>query len=1021
MQRWLMQLTGAPARQRWSHLGRVLIGVGVILSSAKAATAQEGAVAGVVVESKTLKPLAGAQVVVSGQGRGVLTDANGRFRITGISGTNITIEVVMIGYRAKQVQSNVGAIDVRVALDETAIELNEIVVTGTAGGTQKRALGNSLAKVRADEIVTIAPVKSMQDLLNGRAAGVVVMPGTGMVGSGSRVRIRGGLSTLSLSSDPLIYVDGIRVNNETGSGFVVQAFGSGVISRLNDFNPDEIESLEILKGPAAATLYGTEAARGVINIITKKGAPGGARFTFDLKQGANWFSNPEGRLYTNWAMVNGTPMSLNLVVSENERGTPIFRTGHVEGYSASVSGGSQETRYFVAADIDNEEGAERNNFRDRFSGRANLQLNPHPRFDLSTSVGYVKQDIGLSCEAGCGGAMWAAVFGGPHRTSAACTPTSAFGCGWSRGATSQSIETYYAWQDKQFIDRLTASVQFNYRPFSWLANRITVGTDITDEENTELGPYQTNDTIRFFLGANSANGFRTHSRRHQTFNTFDYSGTANFDVTAQLNSATSVGAQYYQRHIEFVSASGVEFAAPGLEVVSATARSVSGSEDYLDNNTLGLFGQQQFSWRDRLYLTGALRVDNNSAFGEEIQWVTYPKGMLSWVLNEEPFLRERLPVWLETFKLRVAYGQSGQQPASFAALRTYNPTPGPNNGAAVVPGSLGNPNLKPERGKEIELGFDAGLFTDRIGLEFTYYNQRTEDAILLKSVAPSSGFTGSQWVNVGEIANSGIEVSINSTPVRTGMLTWDLNLNMGTNKNEVRNLGGEAFIGGSRARSLVGYPVGSWFMPKVVSADRGPDTPTGAPTYTNLMCMGDAASNGAPVPCFTGTVLTAPRVYLGRGTPTNEGSLTSTVRLWQRLRVTAMIDWQRGHSKFNNNTRARCSSFNVCRENVFPKEYDDRLIAAYQRGLTIEGEFVEKADFAKLREVSVGYDIPDSQLRRFGARAASINFAARNLHTWTNYSGLDPENTFLSGTPGFLEQDNLPQLAQIITTFRIAF
>jgi hypothetical protein len=415
-----------------------------------------------------------------------------------------------------------------------------------------------------------------------------------------------------------------------------------------------------------------------------------------------------------------------------------------------------------------------------------------------------------------------------------------------------------------------------------------------------------------------------------------------------------------------------------------------------------------------VYVTAALRVDNNSAFGAEIDWVTYPKASLSWVLNEEPFFRENMPAFLETVKFRAAYGHSGQQPVSFAALRTYSPTPGPNNSAAVTPGSLGNPQLKPERGQELEIGFDAGAFQDRLGVELTYYNNHTKDAILLRSVAPSSGFTGSQWVNAGEIVNKGLELTVRGTPVQTRSLTWDLVFNMGTNHNEVTDLGGDEFIISGRTRAALGYPVGGWWLQKIVSAERATDG-----TLTNLMCAGE--NNGAPVPCLTGTAVTAPNVFLGRVTPSNEGSLTSTWRLWQRLRLTAMIDWQLGHYKFNNNTRARCAIFAVCRENMYPEEYDARLIAGYQRGVSIQGEFVVKASFAKFREISLGYDLPETYASRFGARGASINLAMRNLHTWTNYSGLDPENTFLSGSPGFLEQDNLPQLAQFITTFRVAF
>jgi hypothetical protein len=521
------------------------------------------------------------------------------------------------------------------------------------------------------------------------------------------------------------------------------------------------------------------------------------------------------------------------------------------------------------------------------------------------------------------------------------------------------------------------------------------------------------------MGANSANGFKTSQRRHQTFNTFDYSGTAAFNINPAINSATALGIQYYQRHIESIQASGTEFAAPGLDVVSATARDRTNSEDYLDNNTLGIFAQQQFTWHERLYLTGALRVDNNSAFGEDIQWVTYPKASIAWVLSEEPFVRTRAPDWINTFKLRAAYGESGQQPASFAALRTYTPVPGPNNGAAVVPGSLGNPSLKPERGKEIEVGFDAGLLTDRVGVEFTYFNARTKDAILLKSVPPSTGFTGQQWTNAGLIASSGIELGLRATPVQSRTVNWDLALNLSANKNEVLDLGGEAFIGGARFRSYEGYPTNSWFMPRIVSAERDAN---GAIITASLMCQGDRTTNNQPVPCFNAAgVLTTARPFLGRGTPSNEGSLTSTFRFWQRLRLTAMFDWQRGHFKWNNNNRARCSVFLVCRANVFPLEYDARTIAAYQRGTTIEGEWVEPADFAKFRELSLGYDVPDTYSRRIGARAVSINIAARNLYTWSDYSGLDPESTYLSGTMGFADQDQLPQLAQIITTLRVAF
>ncbi|HTK50737.1 MAG TPA: TonB-dependent receptor plug domain-containing protein, partial [Gemmatimonadaceae bacterium] len=278
----------------------------VLFAAPVVAQTPPGTISGTVVIEGAQRPLAGAQVAVEGQaGVGATTDASGRFRITGVTGTSVTINVRALGYRPENQTVAVGSTNVRVILSERAVELNQVVVTGTAGGEQVRSLGTSVAQVNVADVVAKTAIPSVEAVLNGRTPGVVVLPGTGQIGAGANIRIRG-MGTLSLSSQPLVYVDGIRVNNATGSGNSVQAFGSGVVSRLNDFDPSEIESIEVLKGPAAATLYGTEAARGVINIITKKGSAGGNKFSFQAQGGTNWFQNAEGRIATNYC-VQPTP------------------------------------------------------------------------------------------------------------------------------------------------------------------------------------------------------------------------------------------------------------------------------------------------------------------------------------------------------------------------------------------------------------------------------------------------------------------------------------------------------------------------------------------------------------------------------------------------------------------------------------------------------------------------------------------------------------------------------------------
>src|SRR5690606_10918840 len=251
------------------------------------ATAQQGTIRGVVESERARRPLAGGYVEVVGLDRGMMTDAGGRFPFVGLTGTEVTLRVSLLGSRtAEQVTLQVGDMDVRIQLAETAIELDQLVVTGTAGGTQRRALGNSVTQVRAAETVELAHVPNLQSLLNARAPGVVISPGTGMVGSGSQIRIRGS-NSFSLSNQPLVYVDGVRVDNAQATGPQVQSFGSSVISRINDFNPEDIESIEVIKGPAAATLYGTEASNGVIHIITKRGREGRPAWNIMVRQGAN--------------------------------------------------------------------------------------------------------------------------------------------------------------------------------------------------------------------------------------------------------------------------------------------------------------------------------------------------------------------------------------------------------------------------------------------------------------------------------------------------------------------------------------------------------------------------------------------------------------------------------------------------------------------------------------------------------------------------------------------------------------
>ncbi|HEY8470866.1 MAG TPA: SusC/RagA family TonB-linked outer membrane protein [Longimicrobiales bacterium] len=976
------------------------------------ATAQQGTIRGVVESERTLLPLPGAYVELVGLNRGMMTDANGRFMFVGLSGTQVTLRVSLLGYRtAEQVTVRVGDMDVRIRLAETAIELDQIVVTGTAGGTQRRALGNSVTQVRAAETVELAHVPNLQSLLNARAPGVVISPGTGMVGSGSQIRIRGS-NSFSLSNQPLVYVDGVRVDNAQATGPQVQSFGSSVISRINDFNPEDIESIEIIKGPAAATLYGTEASNGVIHIITKRGREGRPAWNVTIRQGANWFMNAIERTPVNYWRnpATGEVLSINLAKTEKERGTPLYRTGRVEGYSLSLSGGSADVRYYLAADLDREEGAQWNNRQRRASMRANLNILVSPTMDLATSVGYTGGRTYLSCEAGCGGVTWASYFSTPERAQGNMNPD-------PRGARSYAPEFYNQMIDFQDLSRFTGSLQLNHRPTEWFHQRLTLGIDDVREDNQSI---QEKNEL-YLLWEPSGLGGKDVNRRDVFNQTVDYAGTFQFGLTPALTSSTSFGAQYYRRFSELVSASGSDFATPGLRVINAAAETQAG-ETYSENVTVGVYGQQQFNWRDRLFVTAALRADDNSAFGEEFDLVWYPKASLAWVISEEPFWNVG-PV--NALRLRAAYGEAGQQPGAFDALRTFASVPGPNDSSTVTPSTVGNPNLGPERSSEIELGFEASLFEDRVGLDFTWYNQTTRDAILLRPSAPSTGFPGSRYINVGKIRNRGFEALLRGTLLSTSSVKWDAVFSVARNDSKVLFINDEedriVVSSDFGVEHRVGYPLGAWFHRRVVSAEFDEN---GRVIRSSMMCDD---GEGGTTPCYNGDTPVAPYVYLGRGEPKYEGTISTTITLGERIRLYGLMDFKTGFKKWDHVTRVRCSLNNVCHENVEPLQYVDKYpakLAAYQTGAVFGAEYIRDSKFLRLREVSIGYTLPNELVQRFGATRATINLAARNLHTWSPWTGMDPEARFLSGSRGGfgpLEQNHLPQLTSFVTTINLGF
>ncbi len=985
----------------WSGAALALATTPALRADAQGAV-QRGPVAGVVVNAQSGAPVANAQVGVTGAGIGTTTAADGRFRLPDVPGPRATLTVRRFGYRSISEAVTVGRTDLRLTLTEATRVLDEVVITGTAEPVERRSLGNSVTKINAASVQQIAPAQNISSLINGRAPGVVMVAGSGAIGSGPRFRIRGS-SSLSLSDQPLIYVDGVRMASDVSTGPTTQFFGSAVVSRLNDLNPDDIESVEVVKGPAAATLYGTEANNGVIQIITKRGRAGRNVFSADFRRGTAWFNDAQERIGYNFNR-NPTTNAIqqwSAVEQEEARGTPLFKHGPSQAYNLALSGGLPIVRYHLSSGYENSEGIEPTNDLWRYNGRANISLAVTPSLDVSTSVGLTQSKNRLPLEAG--GGMWFSAFFGQAPRNASET--------LRRGFFSAPPEAFWnAFENFQRVARTTSSITIAHRGGEWFNQRLTAGYDDTGEDNTGITQRMGPELRQFFGNPVDQNGGKTTRRRELSVASVDYAATIKARLPRSIVASTSGGAQFFRRNTYQLLARGEGFPTSGLTQVDAAATTFGG-EAFLTNTTLGFYGQEQFAFRDRIYLTAALRVDNNSAFGENFSWVKYPKLSAAWVASEEPWWR--FPA-ISQFKLRAAYGETGQQPATFSALRTFSAITVGSGGSGVSPNSIGNSDLRPERGKETEVGFDASVLDDRFGVEFNLYRRTTVDAILAATVAPSSGFAGTRFTNIGELSTRGAELSTHGTVLRRNDFALDVNVNISRNGSEIKDLGGPKFIGSGNIRQQVGHPVGSYFDYRIVSAEFNANG-----TTKNAMC--DDAKGGI-TPCLnaSGGVI-APRVFYGRSDPSSEGSFSSTASIGQRVRLYGLVDWKRGHTQLNNNIRAKCQVFRLCEETLDPLKYDPVLIAQYDSPNLLRNFVYADASFAKLRELSLAVILPQMLTRRAGASSATLTFSGRNLHTWTGWTGVDPESFFTVEQFARTEQAQVPPLRQALVSLNLTF
>lgn len=992
-------------------LGLVVLGTSSIMATPPAAAAalrpppahapQRGTVHGRVIERASRTPVPGVAVTLVGTTLGALTDDDGRFRIAGIPDGARVIAARRIGYEPTQQSVTVteGAdLTIDFELTKAATQLSEVVTTAT-GDQRKLEIGNAIGSISVDSVVGAAPITNLTDLISTRVVGVQVLPNTGVTGSSPRIRIRG-FNSLSVSNAPLMIIDGVRVENSTGGS---DGFG-WTSGRVSDYNPDEIESMDIVKGPSAATLYGTDAANGVILIKTRRGRVGSAQWRLYGETGR--ITQPSS-FNTDYYAFGHTPTggqlrcanlaraanlcALDSLASINpmrESNASPVGTGRRNVAGAQVSGGVERFRYFISGEREEETGylqlsaSEIARLQKERGGVAIPDEQIHPNYLKKTSVrANVTSDIGTKADVTI---VTGLILQQSQVPNSNVFSNAAWGVGYKdalEGWSGYRPGEAFAVRSMEDVTHVISSASGNWRPRGWLTGRGTVGLDFSSNFFDNLqrrgeGP-----------PGIARDGRRQNVRTNIGNFTGDLGASAAFTPRAYLSSKTSVGAQYNRRLQRRTSAIGTGLP-PGSETVTGAA-SISGQESTVEQVVAGAYVEQTFGWRDRVFLAGAVRTDGGSTFGANFKTAVYPKASLSWVLSEEPFFPKGRA--LSSLRYRLAYGSSGVQPSAIAALPQEDLVTVFTGGATTSGArlrALGNADLKPERQTELETGVDLEMWGGRVRFEGTFYNRQSKDALIERSIPVSVGITATgRQENLGAVRNRGWEGLLNARLLDRAAFAVDLTLNGYTNANKLTKLAANVRPPEDRFIKFVeGYPLfGQWDRPVLGFKDLNGD----GVLQTNEVQVGDSV------------------VFLGNTNPTRVLTAIPAVTLFGgRVRFSSTFEYKGGWVQTNFSELNKCF-FAACRAVNDPKAplKEQAAFIAFntpEYGRTYAG-YEQDGSFTRWREASLSLELPARYARMIRAREASLVLSARNLKLWSKYKGLDPEvtqNPNLTGNGG---------------------
>ncbi|MCK8522124.1 TonB-dependent receptor [Aquimarina sp. D1M17] len=967
------------------HPSRLLILLCLISSTV---LAQMKTVTGTVTDEDGL-PLPGVNIIIKDTNRGTQSDFDGNYAIETQNGEIISFSYV--GFVTSEIAvADQNEINITLAADISTLE--EVVVVGF--GTQsRRKITANIASISSEEINEI-PTPSLQSTLTGKAAGVQVTQLNGKVEGGIKVRVRG-ISTISSSQEPLYVVDGIPITNAD------ESINDSPINPLIALNPNDIESIDILKDASSAAIYGARGTNGVVIITTKQGKQGKTKVSINSSYGVSTATNTRDWLNADQYVELLTESALNSGFSlgfiegqfdfyangldwrngqvDTDWQELALVDGSVQDLGVSVSGGSEKTKYFISTSYNNTEGIVRGNELERYSFRTNLDHKISEKFRVGANATVSKSIIDRISNDNA--------FATPLQAIAQVPISPAY---QADGFTPNNDTTeYYNFLTEEFngnfrtnIWRVLANTYMQYQILPELNFRTELGYDFLSQVAERFsGSLTESASVGGFGTANAVQTEKYNLNNYFTYNKL-FNDIFDFEGTLGMSFEDST------RRLQFIQGQG--FPSDDLQTLNSAAEITAGGSSRTRFNFLSYFGRASLTIANKYLFNGSLRYDGSSRFGEDNRFGWFPAASVGWIISEEKFLQNSNV--LSLLKIRGSWGITGNAGiGNFASLSLFQGAPY-NQRAGLAATQLGNPGLKWERTTQVDVGLDFGFLNNRISGEIDYYVKDTEDLLLNEPVPGTSGFPNITR-NVGEMKNRGFEFVINTKNIVSNDFTWGTSLNFSTIDNEVTNLpGGDIIVGRNIVRE--GETVSSFYLVEFAGADPA----NGDALFIRNTVNPDGSINRTTTNNFN----EADRIIAGSPYPDFIAGLTNNIS-FRGVDFSFTFQGEWGASIYNNGGR-----FQSGNARFFDNQTVDQLDRWQQPGdvtnvpqarlFTTNGQqastrYLQDSDFIRLRNLTLGYTIPGDITRKFQMDRVRIYFTGFNLLTFTDYDGYDPEST----------------------------